>query len=947
MIVLLAPALLLAQDVLWSTGIKQETKLQYDPSGAGLAVNTNKIIQEIADDMIVPYDAVSISIKATLDARVRKGKDGKPSLAVSFTQLGLSGDTHFRGFPLEEFIQPDRVSFTCRIQKKFVPDSATNIDATELPWYGFDNRFFIRTLPQFAADSDTIIIQNFHMSVTDKGLSKFHERVSLINDYYAACAIFDTLQIGIRQYDFSLTGNYPRLFILLEEMNKILAVIKDKDLENKLKLATYDPKEFRKSYERLSKTAAEMTNNFRDKLKVTSLIYPNDSTDVLVHEFLKGMNRYIRWSMLVSERNSKLYFQYLRDYYTMNAFGKDGPVIRDLVAKVYPGENPNTVMTRISMKIKSSYNEFADQLIREHEYAESVELLKNAKSFAKINPFLKENGGDKKMSSKAANGIYDSYLGIAEFAIENKKNGMARQYLQKAQLYKKEHSPFVTSDSLFNKVVGELVSGNSTHCDSLYAHGKYPEAYDCYREFKSNNDSVTVALCFPNVDKRIVYCTKFFKPPAIAAIPKEEKPATESPAIHKQTGKNRKPVHHIQQKPVRDSLALAEVKKVPDSEHPVNNKPLHDSLIASKSKPVHDSLIASKSKPVHDSLLASKSKSSRNSQVESKIKPAQIAANKPVHDTVAQSKNRRAQNMSVTRATPVILADKELTTDSLSNPEIENPIPHFLASLLSSAVPLIWTDQLKQATKLVDSVALAQNKHGLVTSHELTDAISLYRKKINLKKCWTEKENEEIFLIRAQEKRAKMEFIKGALLLDSAQMCIKKNPECTIPPAGIEDTIKAYAEAVEYQKKLNDVQRFSAPHKEKELVKNLWQTEQYFTTHHIERFGLTNTSTYDAIRDKSNTYLTLQAFQYFRQVQRLQDAFQYLKLLRLQDYPVDKVKDYLQSLGNRMAEKDFKENRTDNLNTRILNYTNGDKWFSRFSDGYKKTWKSRQKMHRR
>ena len=535
--IVLAPVLLWGQDVMWSTGMKENAKLLYDANGAGLAVNANQVIREIADDMIRPYEAVSIELRATLDVRVRKGKDGKPSLAVSFAQLGLSGDTHFRGFPIEESIKPDRVSFTCCITNKISHDSIITIEASELPWYTYDSRFLVRPIPRFSVDSDTIVVRDFRMALTDATLKRFQERVALINDYYAACAIFDTLQQGLRQLDFSLAGNFPRYFIFLEEMNKILAVIKDKDLEKKLDLQAFDPRDFRRRNAQITRQADEVTALFKDKIKATTIIIPYDSTEVLISEFLSGITRYIRWSMLVSERNSRMYYQYLRDYFTMNAFGKDGPVIRDLVARIWPKEKDNVVMTRISLKIKSSYNDLADQLIRDHRYAESVELLKHAKSFAKINPFLKENDSDKKMTSKAANGIYDSYLGIAEFAIENNKKAMARLYLQKAQLYLKEHAPYVTPDSLFNHVVGELITGNCAQCDTLYKHGQYSDAYNCYREFRSGNDTVTLALCLPNIDKRIGYCKKLMSPAALAAAAKEPAKPTPVASVLNVSGK--------------------------------------------------------------------------------------------------------------------------------------------------------------------------------------------------------------------------------------------------------------------------------------------------------------------------------------------------------------------------------------------------------------------------
>jgi len=276
----------------------------------------------------------------------------------------------------------------------------------------------------------------------------------------------------------------------------------------------------------------------------------------------------------------------------------------------------------------------------------------------------------------------------------------------------------------------------------------------------------------------------------------------------------------------------------------------------------------------------------------------------------------------------------------------ENPFPHFLAGLLSSNVDRIWTNHLDLANRLVDSVSMVQRTHGFGSSRELSDAIVVYRRKIRVRKCWTEKENAEILLLRAGREREKKNFIRAASLGDSALICIRNNPECEISPAGIEDSVKFYAEAAEYQKKLYEIDKVRVPHKEKELVKALWTAEQYFITHHVDRFGLTNISSYDAIRERSSQALTFQAFLFFRQNQHLQESFQYLKLLRLQDYPREKAKDYMQYTGKRFAEKDFKEHPSDDPSVKVQDYTHGDKWLKYFADSYKREWRSRAKLRK-
>ena len=144
--------------------------------------------------------------------------------------------------------------------------------------------------------------------------------------------------------------------------------------------------------------------------------------------------------------------------------------------------------------------------MKNQQYAEAVELLGNARNFSEVNPFLKGTVNDREIITKAANGIYDSYLGVADGAIRNGKQEMARFYMIRAQNYRKEHAAIVTSDSLFNKVFGKLVEETLSRCDTLYASAQYPEALDCYRNLEKGFDSLTLSLIHRGLELKMQFC---------------------------------------------------------------------------------------------------------------------------------------------------------------------------------------------------------------------------------------------------------------------------------------------------------------------------------------------------------------------------------------------------------------------------------------------------------
>lgn len=135
-----------------------------------------------------------------------------------------------------------------------------------------------------------------------------------------------------------------------------------------------------------------------------------------------------------------------------------------------------------------------------------LKWLRNIRLFSEVNPYLRGTVDDREIITKAANGIYDSFLGVAEIAILNGKEEMARSYLLRAQNYRKEHAGYVTSDSLFNKVFGELVAGSLSPCDTLFAASKYPDALQCYLDFENGFDSLTLSLIHRGLEPKIQFC---------------------------------------------------------------------------------------------------------------------------------------------------------------------------------------------------------------------------------------------------------------------------------------------------------------------------------------------------------------------------------------------------------------------------------------------------------
>jgi hypothetical protein len=478
----------------------------YTEGLSGYSEIPNKIVAIIAEAAIKNPQRIFFYLNSQIKIRIVEPEGMNPMLRVFIGPQVISGDIHYRKFSMADVMIPDRVTLGCRIEKK---DSSLILglpETADLNLNNNDSSVLQCQIPHFSCDSDTIVLNHLHFCFDEEAFSRFKERVNLINDYYAANAIMDSLDKRITSFDIGAINNYPAFFILLEELNKILKIIKEKNFAQRLDLDSSDPEEFQIKYDRLSLFSVRGTATMLNNIKTYGELNSTFSQDSLITLFLDDICRYIRWSMLVTERNSLIYKEFLDSFFRLIAFVDDREVIRDLARYVYPANEIDSSLAMISAKISKAYLARADELMNNKQFIEADELLKNARDFNEINPYLKGNADYRDMITKASNGIYDSFLGVTDVAIQNGKLELAQTYMSRAQNYRKEHKEFVTSDSLFNKVLGELIAGSLSRCDTLFNTSQYFGAMECYQDLKKSIDSLTLSSIHSGLESKIQFC---------------------------------------------------------------------------------------------------------------------------------------------------------------------------------------------------------------------------------------------------------------------------------------------------------------------------------------------------------------------------------------------------------------------------------------------------------
>jgi len=481
-------------------------KVIYSRSDSSLFNNSNEILKEFSRDAVKNLGKTKIIMDFCVFRKDSLAGDGSSLSTWWFSDPLISGDVRYRGFDMRPFLIPDRVNI---VFGRFSPADSSFSGETGMVvdhWPGRDHPANLKMNKAEGEREDTLELHHLRLTYDENAFNAFTERQRLVDDYFASSAILDTLSMLTGRLSLDDLNNYPEIFILLEESHKILSLIEKRDLAASLSLSTYDPLHFISKFDAVYKSGLSLDMTFRERMESAHLRIDPDREDSLIHCFLSGIRRYIRWSMLVNDQNSGIYKEYLGNYFRMAEFGDDSVLIRSLVRNVFPESSVDSVLRAVSERILRMYEMEAGQLSAENNFAESVELLENQRQFASKNPYLPTEIQSGHSLEQAAGGIYNSYLAVADYALGLKRYTMAENYIRKAVDYRNSKQQLKFPDSLYQHILRELFFGRVSDCDTLKAEGQYEEALDCYIGIRKTYDSLARTLLASDLDSRIAEC---------------------------------------------------------------------------------------------------------------------------------------------------------------------------------------------------------------------------------------------------------------------------------------------------------------------------------------------------------------------------------------------------------------------------------------------------------
>ncbi len=838
----------------------------------------NTILREISKDILKQPWLVRIHVRYSLDISVKLA-DGRPQLELLVLIRGIEGDTRYRSFPINDVLIPDRVQLKLKWASKADTSSFTETVFRDRLVGAGDSLVVAGPMPAFDPRVDTLMVRNIIFHYDSLALAKFMNRLWLINDYYASRAILDSLGVLSEGIVLDDPASLPLAFMQVQEFDKIVARIDARNFPGGLLASGYDPKGFMEKFVPLFKHARSVNFTFRDELLKCGAIPWRGDLDLLAGYFTGRMLSYVHRAQLMDGIHGKIYQEYLDQWYTTRTFGDDLQVMETMLAKMYPDAARDTLVSFVSKHIYSSYQQRSLQLMDEGRFADAFSLMENAVHFRENNPFFKNGTGSDKILSKAANGIYSSYAGIASSCIDAGKMTMADEYLHKAQQYRIARSSYISSDSLYQAVFSRLFFIRNADCHRLLEQSKYTEALECYRSFEQTYDSRSLAAIRPELDLKI--------------------------------GEAQRGQFYQLVRRTEESLRQNEADSAID---------YFGAAVLLQSKRVSDAKATSKL----DSLAPL------------------IAALQYVRlfDAGSASLDRRQFTLALSKFDEAKRLSAEY--GMAADPELEerrrNSMKHSLLIRLSSNQKKIWNNQFDSARIFLAQVERTALESGLSGDPDLMQATARYNERIGEQLCRNLSDSVELRLIRADRWRVGKNYIRTVELLREAITLSVTLSECRYPVKQVIDSIQKYTQAAAFQQKLSDASTHAATGAYDLVISDLENAAVIHTENRLDLMGLSPVTVAGFLEQRENPLLTERAAGYYLGKSDYLMALRFLQMMRIQNYPERSATELQRQLGTRLAAVDFMSNPKDPVAARVGMYTGNQPWYKAFSSAYEVEW---------
>ncbi len=867
-----------AQKIISATFLKVDYKIPFDISGNKISACGNEVLREMARDVLREPWHVHISVSGLLGLTVIKhGKAEK--LSISFTRRAVSGDTVYRRFPVSGVLFPSHIGLRLKWANRADTSGFTEESLSYRPLSSGDSLVCEVPVTSFDPEVDTLMIKNVEFYYDTLALQTLRSRIRFIHNYYASVSLLDSLEeftAGLHPDD---TKQLALSYLKVEETARVLSRIEACDFPGKLLVNNYDPEGLMRKYQQMYKNSRSLIFTFIDGLHNPGEFSWEENQGFLAGFFTSRIYSYVRRSNLMDQQQGSVYKDCLDHFFEQDIFPAGENATAGLLAKLFPRAKPDTLPACMAKLVYQSYRETAQNLMARNGYADAFTLLENGRRFLAAIPGASAIPVDGNLEIKAAEGVWNSFIGIATTCIGNHNLKMADTYLAKAEQYATGHAGFIRSDSAYRAVFSNLFFMRNADCDQLLGDGRFAEAIACYSQFEKDYPAHDLALVRQQLDQK-----KSLAKMGLGGL---------SAQLADNALKNRSA-----------DTALFYYEKATALRQGSN---------------VHEPVDARL-----DSLAP----------VMARIKYLQLAA----EGATALGKRQFTLSVNRFREARSLAESSRLQPPPEFDSLYRQAMKNFLIISLTAARKKIWQSQFDSAATALHHTETAGYDWGLLDDPGFSAALMKFRLKIREQQCRNLQDTVDMFMIRADRSAALKNYINATHYCRQAWNLAEVDTLCRLDHRYIHDSLERYRTPSAFQEGEISIGASIAVGEYDVALKTMDANQLLFKQGALSRFGLVTTDIPGLIAGKNNPYLTRAAATHYLDCTRYADALRFLFLMNEQQVEAKQVKEIQERLGRALANADMSTTAAGNSMAAFGKYHAESDWFSTFRSAYMAEW---------
>ncbi|SIT91191.1 hypothetical protein [Pontibacter indicus] len=259
-----------------------------------------------------------------------------------------------------------------------------------------------------------------------------------------------------------------------------------------------------------------------------------------------------------------------------------------------------------------------------------------------------------------------------------------------------------------------------------------------------------------------------------------------------------------------------------------------------------------------------------------------------------------------------------------------------LLSQLAEGYTLAMNNRLGDARAVASSAENMRSRYALERDTEVQAKYVELRDRIFTQECLNVQADYDRHYQNAQALVREKKFIAADQAYQSAIKAAGTKATCMIATFTADDGMANIADAVAYQRMLEEANRMVATGRYTDAIQRYNDAEQHYLSKSIARFGLDHISLYNFVREQSKLAFTASVVDHFTRIHQEKAALQLLDNLLDKGYSKGKTKKVQQQLGIQLAILDVNGGRTEPANVLAASYTQGDKKLKQLGKAYEK-----------